>query len=222
QTMVVPPGAGTQAGTPEPSASPGADMEQTMVVPPSAPAVPSDMEQTTVVPTPPASPAGGTPSAAPSEGPLKAPLNESQVADLVKTAARDVMENVIWDILPGVAEMQMKRFNPPAGAEPSAVASKPVLSGQEADMQVGDVAKDMMEKAAWDAVPEMAGNELQGTPGGPGASPPGGKSGPGEAEARQLVEQLAKEVIERVAWEVVPALAEDIINKELEKIKTRQ
>lgn len=248
QTVVVPLQGGTSLPQKDTPAEPPVDLEQTMVVsstpatsqPPLAPASPgnaADLEQTMVVaPAPPEV----SVSSNPAKGPLKAPLNEAQVADLVRTAAREVMEKVVWEILPGVAEIQMKSFTPPVsvlphaetpavGADPSdqADSSPPVpapavLSSKEADALVRSMAKDIIEKVAWDVVPEMAGKALMGSPGGvPSPLPLGTGGSAGAEEARQLVGGLAKDVIEQVAWEVVPALAEEIVKKELEKVKPR-
>lgn len=99
------------------------------------------------------------------------------------------------------------------------------LSAEAAGAAVSALAREIIEKVAWDVVPGLA--ETHYKEGGPGGSSPG-KGTPatgGAITTEALTPQIAKmaqEIIEKVAWEVVPQLAETLIKNELQKLKPGQ
>lgn len=231
QTMVVPPAAGAPthnedvflAKPPPPASGPG-DLDQTMIIetPMGGPGQKKPVPQT---PSPAAAPVVEPAIGNSQNGALRVPLDEARVAELIRAAAQLIIERVSWDVIPGAAEAGMKDL-PPATAETLAPKTagnpaptpSPELELKNAEPLVRQLAKEIIEKVALEAVPGMAGSRSM--EGGPGPAGPGNAGGSFQSEPHQVVEQIAREVIEKVAWEVVPGLAEDFIKKGLSKVKT--
>ena len=57
---------------------------------------------------------------------------------------------------------------------------------------VDRVAKDVVEKVAWELLPGLA---------------------------QQSMERIIQDVVERVVWEAVPSIAETVIKQEIERLK---
>ena len=88
-------------------------------------------------------------------------------------------------------------------SEPAAATSVPAPgatnglsvtgTSSQASELVDRVAKDVIEKIAWDVVPELA---------------------------QRSIEQVVKAVVERIVWETVPTIAESAIKNEIERLKS--
>ena len=116
---------------------------------------------------------------------------------------------------------------PKVGAPAS--ASQPMegpVSEEAAGLAVNALAREIIEKVAWDVVPRLA--ETHYEKGGSAGSPPSTgnpATGSGAMTVETLTPQISKmarEIIEKVAWEVVPNLAETLIKAELQKLKPDQ
>ncbi len=80
------------------------------------------------------------------------------------------------------------RFTAPAGTERNGTHSLPP---GVAENVARDIARDVVEKVAWDLVPGLA---------------------------KESLERVVSEVVERVVWDVVPSIAEAAIKKEIERL----
>lgn len=97
---------------------------------------------------------------------------------------------------PDTAARAQPSAPPTAGERPPGLNDRPSgapngSSGLEHDM-VDRVARDVVEKVAWELLPGLA---------------------------QQSMERIIKDVVERVVWEAVPSIAETAIKQEIERLK---
>lgn len=83
------------------------------------------------------------------------------------------------------------RFDKPAGVSPPVVGN----GGPSQQELVDRLAKEIVEKIAWDVVPGLA---------------------------QQSLDQVIQSVVERIVWEAVPAIAETAVKQEIERLKNER
>jgi CheY-like chemotaxis protein len=120
---------------------------------------------------------------------LSPPVDEHTVvapADHAARAAQPSATPTAGEWTPGLTER-------PSGAPPRAdSAGSANGSSALAHDMVDRVAKDVVEKVAWELLPGLA---------------------------QQSMERIIKDVVERVVWEAVPSIAETAIKQEIERLK---
>ena len=115
---------------------------------------------------------------------LSPPADEHTVVSPAAAAAPDTADRDRPGAPPVAGERTPGLTDRPSGATNGSL-------GLAHDM-VDRVAKDVVEKVAWELLPGLA---------------------------QQSMERIIKEVVERVVWEAVPAIAETAIRQEIERLK---
>lgn len=115
---------------------------------------------------------------------LAPPVDEHTIVAPAAAAALETADRARPGAPPTAGERTPGLTNRPAGATNGS-------SGLAHDM-VDRVAKDVVEKVAWELLPGLA---------------------------QQSIERIIKDVVERVVWEAVPSIAETAIKQEIERLK---